>query len=215
VPATERKQWVAISLQLLDLARPGDPSDVRTWPHWNLLRPHVAFAVAQADREGITAPTSKLMSELGVLLHAKALSAEAEPLMWRALALDESSFGADHPNVAIDLNNLAQLLQATNPLAEAELLMRRALAIDESSVGADHPDVGILLNSLAQLLQDTNRLAEAEPLMRRAVIAILNFTRNTGHEHSHLNLVLENYAGLLAEMALPEEEVQSRLSSLS
>ena len=43
-------------------------------------------------------------------------------LMRRALAIDEQSFGPDHPNVAIDLNNLAQLLQATNRLAEAEPL---------------------------------------------------------------------------------------------
>ena len=92
--------------------------------------------------------------------------------------------------------------------------MRRALAIDESSFGADHPNVAKDLNNLAQLLQDTNRLGEAEPLMRRAIIAILNFTRKTGHEHPQLNLVLENYAGLLAEIALPEEEVQARLNSL-
>ena len=89
--------------------------------------------------------------------------------MRRALAIDEASFGPDHPNVAIDLNNLAQLLQATNRLAEAEPLMRRALAIDEASFGPDHPNVAIRLNNLAQLLQATNRLAEAEPLMRRAL----------------------------------------------
>ena len=44
--------------------------------------------------------------------------------MRRALAIDEHSFGPDHPNVATDLNNLAQLLKATNRLAEAEPLMR-------------------------------------------------------------------------------------------
>ena len=38
--------------------------------------------------------------------------------MRRALAIDEKSFGADHPNVAITLNNLALLLQATNRLAK-------------------------------------------------------------------------------------------------
>ena len=37
----------------------------------------------------------------------------------RALAIDEASYGPDHPNVAIDLNNLAQLLHDTNRLAEA------------------------------------------------------------------------------------------------
>ena len=77
---------------------------------------------------------------------------EAEPLMRRALAIDEASYGPDHPDVAIDLNNLAQLLQATNRLGEAEPLMRRALAIDEASYGPDHPNVAIDLNNLASLL---------------------------------------------------------------
>ena len=61
--------------------------------------------------------------------------------MRRALAIDEQSYGPEHPDVARDLNNLAQLLQATNRLAEAEPLMRRALAIDEQSYGPEHPDV--------------------------------------------------------------------------
>ena len=73
--------------------------------------------------------------------------------MRRALAIDETSLGPDHPNVAIRLNNLAQLLQDTNRLAEAEPLMRRALAIDETSLGPDHPDVAIDLNNLAALLE--------------------------------------------------------------
>ena len=59
--------------------------------------------------------------------------------MRRALAIDEKSFGPDHPKSPTDLNNLAQLLQATNRLAEAEPLMRRALAIDEKSFGAGPP----------------------------------------------------------------------------
>jgi tetratricopeptide (TPR) repeat protein len=74
-----------------------------------------------------------LFNELGQLLDAKADYAEAEPLMRRALAIEERSYGRDHPNVAIRLNNLASLLYARNRLAEAEPLMRRALAIDEIS----------------------------------------------------------------------------------
>ena len=76
---------------------------------------------------------------------------EAEPLMRRALEIDEQSYGQDHPRVARDLNNLAQLLQDTNRLEEAEPLMRRALEIDEQSYGQDHPDVAIRLNNLAHV----------------------------------------------------------------
>ena len=65
--------------------------------------------------------------------------------------IDERSYGPDHPNVAIRLNNLARLLQDTNRLAEAEPLIRRALAIFEASLGADHPSTGIVRNNLAPL----------------------------------------------------------------
>lgn len=59
--------------------------------------------------------------------------------MRRALAIDEQSFGPEHPEVATNLNNLAQLLQDTNRLAEAEPLMRRALDIFTASLGDEHP----------------------------------------------------------------------------
>jgi hypothetical protein len=42
---------------------------------------------------------------------------------------DEASYGADHPNVARGLSNLAGLLRVTNRLSEAEPMYRRDLAI--------------------------------------------------------------------------------------
>jgi hypothetical protein len=76
---------------------------------------------------------------------------EAEPLMRRALTIDEQSYGPDHPRVATDLNNLAQLLKDTNRLAEAEPLMRRALLILEKSLGPGHPRTVTARNNLAAL----------------------------------------------------------------
>ena len=83
--------------------------------------------------------------------------------MRRALAIDEKSYGPDHPKVAIRLNNLAQLLQATKRLSEAEPLMRRALEIDEQSYGADHPNVARDLNNLVPLLSKYNAQADLQP----------------------------------------------------
>ncbi len=71
--------------------------------------------------------------------------------MRRALAIDETSYGPDDPNVAVRLNNLAMLLQTTNRLAEAEPLMRRALAIFETSLGPDHPNTVTVRKNLAAL----------------------------------------------------------------
>ena len=135
-----------------------------------------------------------LLTSLSLSLYELADWAEAEPLMRRALAIDEQSYGPDHPEVAIRLNNLASLLKATNRLGEAGPLMRRALTIDEKSYGPDHPRVAIHLNNLASLLKATNRLGEAEPLMRRA-LAIDE--KSYGPDHPDVARDLNNLATLL------------------
>jgi tetratricopeptide (TPR) repeat protein len=134
------------------------------------------------------------LNNLARLLQAMNRLAEAEPLMRRALAIDEQSYSAEHPEVAIHLNNLALLLQETNRLSEAEPLMRRALAIDEQSYGTEHPKVAIRLNNLALLLQDTNRLSRAEPMYRRA-LAIDE--QSFGIDHPSVARALNNLAELL------------------
>jgi tetratricopeptide (TPR) repeat protein len=129
-----------------------------------------------------------LLSWLVEALRILAEWTEAESLIRQALAIDEKNCGMDHPNVAIDLNNLGALLVSTDRLAEAEPLIRRALAIDEKSLGVNHPRVASTLSSLAQLLDMTSRAAEAEPLMRRA-LAIDERSFGTGHPFvaGHLN----------------------------
>ncbi len=139
---------------------------------------------------------ARVANELAAFLSASALHAQAEPLMRRALAIDDSCFGKDHLDVAVTLNNLAQLLQATNRLAEAEPLMRRALAIFERSFGKDHPKVAIATDNLAQLLKATNRHVEAEPLMRRALaIAEESF----GKDHPDVAIRLNNLGAFLKD----------------
>jgi tetratricopeptide (TPR) repeat protein len=134
--------------------------------------------------------------------------------MRRALAIDETSLGLDHPEVARELNNLAGLLRITNRQAEAEPLVRRALAIDEKSLGLGHPTVALRLHNLAQVLQDSNRLIEAEPPMRRALAIFVEFTHRTGYRHPHLDAAFANYANLLAAMGKSQAEVDASCAAL-
>ena len=188
-------EFAAVAVKLVAQLFPNPASDVRNWPLCALLYPHANTVLATAPDEGETAQmTTLLLNQLAVYLQARADFTEAEPLMRRALTIDEKSFGPDHPNVAIHLNNLAQLLQDTNRLEEVEPLMRRALLIDETSFGPDHPNVAIRLNNLAQLLKATNRLEEAEPLMRRA-LAIDE--KSFGPDHPNVAIDLNNLAQLL------------------
>jgi nephrocystin-3 len=160
-----------------------------------------AFERWAKDR-GETVDVSYTANWVYSFLFKAALHTDAEPLMRRALTIDEQSFGEKHPRVAIDLHNLALLLQATNRLAEAEPLMRRALRIDEHSFGEKHPNVARDLNNLAQLLQATNRLAEAEPLMRRALTID---EQSFGEKHPDVARDLNNLALLLKTTNRPAE----------
>jgi tetratricopeptide (TPR) repeat protein len=156
------------------------------------LEPFTAMAVQWAEQNHPRA--SWLLIHAGQRRHDLAEWIQAEPLMRRALAIEEARYGLEHPKVAIGLHNLAQLLQATNRLPEAEPLMRRALAIDEASYEPKHRKVAACLNNLATLLQDTNRLPEAELLMRQA----LKITKASyGPKHPNVATCLNNLAILL------------------
>jgi hypothetical protein len=184
------------ALAWLDAAFVGDPDDVRNWGVLDPLAPHALAVAGFGDRAGISEPTARLFNQLGLLFFCKAAHSDAEPLMQRVVEIAEDSYGSEHPEVAIRLNNLAQLLKATNRLAEAEPLMRRALAIDEVSYGSDHPRVATELNNLASLMLATNRHVEAEPLMRRA-LAIDE--ASYGKEHPNVARDLNNLAQLLQD----------------
>ncbi len=153
------------------------------------------------------------MNELALWLNNRAEHGEAEPLYRRALAIDEKSFGPDHPTVAIRFNNLALLLSDSNRLAEAEPLYRRALVIDEKNFGPEHPNVAIRLNNLAELLRNTNRLAEAEPLSRRHLRIFAEFGHRTGYMHPHFHAAIDNYADLLSAIGLSEDAIAARVRS--
>jgi len=67
---------------------------------------------------------------------------------------------AEHPNVAIRLNNLARLLQDTDRLDEAEPLMRRQLVIFldcTRRTGHEHPHLQAAFGNYRYLLQEMGK----------------------------------------------------------
>jgi tetratricopeptide (TPR) repeat protein len=85
------------------------------------------------------------------------------PLAQRVLAIREKALGADQPDVAASLNNLALLYANQGRYADAEPLYKPALAIREKALGPNHPDIAQSLNNLALLYHNQGRYADAEP----------------------------------------------------
>ena len=65
----------------------------------------------------------------------------AIPIAKKALRVAEKNAGANHPDVAWSLSNLALLYHYRGRYAEAEPLYKRSLAIREKALGPDHPNV--------------------------------------------------------------------------
>ncbi|MEG4117769.1 tetratricopeptide repeat-containing protein, partial [Microcoleus sp. N9_B4] len=122
---------------------------------------------------------------------------EAEPLLVRSLSIREQQLGADHPNTAQSLNNLAVLYYAMGRYPEAEPLFVRSLSISEQQLGADHPDTAQGLNNLAVLYYAImGRYPEAEPLYLRALKIFFN---RLGKDHPNTQGVWKNFINFLQE----------------
>jgi tetratricopeptide (TPR) repeat protein len=76
---------------------------------------------------------------------------QAELHFRRALQISEKALGADHPDVAMSLNNLGNTLYQQGDYEQAELHHQRALQTRERVLGADHPDLARSLWGLADV----------------------------------------------------------------
>lgn len=154
------------------------------------------------------------LDNLAQLLKSTSRMDDVEPFYRRALIIRENAFGKEHTDVAKTLNNLAQFLMYINRLDEAEPLMRRAVSIYEKNYGKDHIDVAICLQNLAVLLIKTSRIDQVEPLLNRVVMIFINFFRNTGRQHPHMQEVVNNYAGFLQHQGCNKEQIMTKLREL-
>ena len=105
--------------------------------------------------------------------------------------------GADHPDVATSLNNLAGLYQLQGRYSEAEPLYGRSPAIMEQQLGAGHPDVATSLNNLAELYRVQGRYSEAEPLFGRSLAIFINVL---GKNHPQTQTTQDNFRHLVQQV---------------
>ena len=94
--------------------------------------------------------------------------AAALPLLQRAVAIEETNYGATDPRVAVSLNNLALLQGDLGAWGEADKIMARAVAIEETSLGRDSPELISTLENHAAVLDRLDRRDAAAAARQRA-----------------------------------------------
>lgn len=114
----------------------------------------------------------------------------------RSLQIKETQLGADHPDTALGLNNLAALYKSMGRYSEAEPLYGQSLQIRSTQLGADHPDTATSLNNLARLYYAMGRYSDAELLYLRTLEIFLNYL---GEDHPNTQTVFGNFCNLLQQ----------------
>jgi CHAT domain-containing protein/Tfp pilus assembly protein PilF len=94
---------------------------------------------------------------------------QAEALYRRTLAVREKIAGAEHPDTASSLNNLAMLYVRMGAYRQAQPLYERALSIKEKNLGPEHPDTANSINNLAILYARIGDNTQAESFFRRSL----------------------------------------------
>ena len=111
--AAEQQAWAGTAVQIVDGYFHFDQSDPATWEPSGALPPHALAAAGHAEPvKAAPDTTARLLNRAGLYLKQTAQLDPACDALQRALAIDEAVYGPDHPNVAIDVNNLGFVLRA-------------------------------------------------------------------------------------------------------
>ena len=137
---------------------------------------------------------ARLMLTMGNAFLDLGFADRAKPLMEGALALRETTLGAEDPDLAYTLNSLGIMHNRDGDYAGARALYERALAIREKVHGPEHPEVAQVLNNLGNSVWASGDLAGARPLFERS-LAIREKTR--GPDHPDVAQTLNNLGMLL------------------
>ncbi len=118
---------------------------------------------------------------------------QAERLFERTALILEEFLGAEHPEVANPIANLAIIHTTRGNHPQAQRFFERALAIREKALGPDHPLVAADLNNLAVVHINRGSYEEARRLLERAIDIRKDVL---GSDHPDLAMSLANLASV-------------------
>jgi len=168
--------------------------EVETWSRCRRYLPQAQSCATLIQDYALTfEEAAHLLSRTALYLNTHALYKQAELLCERALAIREKLLGPEHPDIATNLNNLAEVYREQGKYELAEPLYLRAFVICEQHLGPEHPLAATSLNNLALLYQAQGKYGQAEPLYEYA-LAICE--RLLGQEHPTTVNSLNNLATL-------------------
>jgi tetratricopeptide (TPR) repeat protein len=199
----EVAMWGAINLVYNIGYEQRRPDDARLW---------VDAAESAVAKNANVEAEAALADYIGSVEFAKGDNEAALVQYRRGIELEEKLSGADHPDVASKLYNLASVLLRMDQKQEALAMRERALAIMQKHRGADHPQISDHMRGVGAVLLALDRHEEALARFSRA----LEIRRAAyGEEHSAVATSLDDMGVVLDELGRDDEAVESLEQALA
>ncbi len=200
--ADNRVAWQQSAVAVAEAAFP----EVRfeDWIRCERLMPHARAALNALPQATEFMPAARLAHKCAAYLRERGEYQAAEMLGMRELNILERTHGADHPDVAAGLDELAVVYYRQGRYARSKELHTRALKIRERTYGNDHIAIANSLHHLANVAYEQARYDEAEMLHKRA---ILIREKVLGAEHPDVARSLNDLANVIYERGRVEEAI--------
>lgn len=134
------------------------------------------------------------VNNLGSLYLAKGEFAKAAPLFREAIDINKARHGESHPDIATNLDNLAQALQGMQELGAALDTFESAIRMRRSLLDDDHPDLATSLHNVAVLHYIRGEANECEAALRESLSI---FRRAYGLAHADTLTVNDSLVSVL------------------
>ncbi|HKZ70065.1 MAG TPA: tetratricopeptide repeat protein, partial [Anaerolineales bacterium] len=140
----------------------GDKNSVTPFlPHMKTLAEMSTGAGAQLS--------GRLFHTLGRYFDAAADPEAALTAFQRARAIDERTFGPEHPSVGRHLNNIGRMHRLMGNMQSARAAFEQALAIEEKGSNPDNPDLAEAISNLGHVYRSLGELKPAHAAFERAL----------------------------------------------
>ncbi|MEA3365079.1 MAG: tetratricopeptide repeat protein, partial [Candidatus Hydrogenedentes bacterium] len=156
---------------------------------------HASAAATWAEHIGCSLEKAgRLLNQAGLYLRACSQGEEAIKYYLHAIACGEMIDGANHPKVAVRINNLGVVYRETGRLDEARGAFRRAIRIIKDAYGpADHM-LAMAMRNLVTVAEDSKDEQEMERAYRRALRI---YADSLGQTHPYVHECLYNLGRIL------------------
>jgi tetratricopeptide (TPR) repeat protein len=150
----------------------------------------MAATLVDADPEAEPLLVAAALVNLAASYNQLGAPAQAEPLLERALSIEEGVLGPHHPELASTLIDLGNAVYARGELQRCRALYERAIVLLEATK-PDAAELGMALSNFAAVVGAQGDDAEA---LRRQRQALALFERTLGPNHLYVATTLGNIA---------------------